>query len=495
MRAIDNFLNNITMYRLVLYFLILLAAVGLFYSLFGVLPYDPITYVFSFTLILTVSFVTNWIFAKTFNAPTNVESVWISALILGLIIAPAKNLNEIIFLGWASILTMTFKYVIAVNKKHIFNPVAISVAITAIAINVSANWWVGSASMLPIVAIGGLLVVRKIRRWDLVLSFLGAAMSTIFFSKLLTGSDPVNAVWRSIADTPLVFFAVIMLTEPLTTPPTRILRIVYGTLVGLLFAPQIHLGSIYTTPELALVIGNIFSYVASPKYKLILRLKEKIRLSPDTYEFVFATNSPIDFIPGQYMEFTFEHSGADSRGNRRYLSLASSPTEPEIRLGIKFANPPSSFKRNLFLMTADQKIVASQLIGDFTLPKDQNKKLVFIAGGIGITPFRSMLKYLIDTGERRDIVVLYSAKVKEEFVYLDVLKSAQDKLGIRTIFNESSTQGHLDPNRFAEAIPDYQTRIFYISGSHAVVTAFENVLKQLGIPRRQIVTDYFPGFA
>jgi len=90
-KPIDDFLNNITMYRLVLYFLITLAAVGMAYSFFGVLPFDPVNYVFSFTFLLVVSGVSNYIFSKTFEAHANVESWIISALILGLIINPPKN--------------------------------------------------------------------------------------------------------------------------------------------------------------------------------------------------------------------------------------------------------------------------------------------------------------------------------------------------------------------------------------------------------------------
>ena len=146
-------------------------------------------------------------------------------------------------------------------------------------------------------------------------------------------------------------------------------------------------------------------------------------------------------------------------------------------------------------MNPGSKIVAGQLIGDFALPKDQNKKLVFIAGGIGITPFRSMIKYLIDTNQKRDVVIVYSAKTKDEFMYVDVLRQAQDKLGVRTIYNESSTQGHIDSVTFAKYIPDYKERTFYISGSHGVVESFDNALKNLQVPASQIVTDYFPGFA
>lgn len=476
MKQIDDFLNSITMYRLVLWFLIVLAGVGLFYSLFRVLPFDPINYIFSFTLILVVSWITNLLFAKVFEAPVNIESFWISALILGLIITPPKNLTQVVFIFWAAVLAMSLKFILAIGKKHIFNPVAISVAITAFAINGTASWWVGTASMLPIVAIGGFLIIRKIKRWDLVLSFLIFALITVKFGN-----------WgRSLKDTGLIFFASIMITEPLTTPPTRWLRI-YGAIVGLLFYVW--------TPEIALIIGNIFSYLVSPKYKLILKLKQKIRLSHDVYDFVFATDRPIKFTPGQYMEWTYEHPNTDDRGNRRYLSLASSPTESNIRVGIKFENPPSSYKRNLFSMTGNQKIVAGQLIGDFILPKDPTKKLVFIAGGIGITPFRSMIKYLIDKGERRDIVLFYVAKNSDDFVYKDVLEDARTKLGIRTFYIASSVSGRLDANGIARSVPDYGTRTYYLSGSHTVVISFEEALKNLGIPKKQIVTDYFPGFA
>jgi len=465
--------------------LILLSGVGLIYSIAGVLPFDPISYVFSFTLLLVVAGIANFIFSKVFEAQSNVESWIISALILGLIIAPPKNLHDVIFVGWAAVLMVTSKFVLAIGKKHIFNPVAISVAVTAIAIGGTANWWVGNVAFLPIVAIGGFLIIRKIKRWDLVLGFLVVALIMI---------GPARWI-RSVNDTPLIFFAVIMLTEPLTTPSTRSLRIIYGALVGFLFAPQIHFGSVFTTPELALVIGNIFSYIVSPKYKLILTLRQKIKLTPDTYDFVFWPDRQINFTPGQYMEWTLEHENPDARGNRRYLSLASSPTEREVRIGVKVGFPPSTFKKKLIALALGQKIVAGQLIGDFTMPSDKNKKLVLIAGGIGITPFRSMIKYLVDKNEKRDIVLLYSASLSSDFVYQDVFRQAQDKLGIRTIYVDSKTQGHTDATTLSREIPDYKSRNFYISGSHGVVSAFEDILKQLQIPRSQIITDYFPGFA
>lgn len=504
MKHIDNFLNQITMYRLVLYGLIVLVVGGAVFCLTGLLPFNFFQYIISVLFLLSVSWFTNKIFAKTFAAPTNVESVYISTLILALIVSPAKSVHDLLFLFWLSILTNASKYILAINKKHIFNPVAIAVAITAYAINQSASWWVGTAVMLPLVAVTGFLIVRKIQRTDLVFSFLFVAMLTILIFGVINGNNILLTIQKVIADTPILFFAFIMLTEPLTTPPTKKLQIVYGTLVGFLFAPQIHFGNIYLAPETTLLIGNVFSYLVSPKEKLMLVLKEKIHVGPDIYDFIFALPKRMAYQAGQYMEWTLEHEKVDARGNRRYLTLASSPTENNLRIGVKYYPKPSSYKKSLLSMNS-VKIIASQRAGDFVLPRDATKKLVFIAGGIGITPFRSMIKYLLDTNQKRQITLFYCNKNAAEIVYRDVFDAAQQSLNIKTVYVLTDKQnvpaswlgkiGRIDEQMIKEEVPDYFSRLFYLSGPHNMVTAFENTIRKMGVKKGRIIIDYFPGFA
>jgi len=319
---------------------------------------------------------------------------------------------------------------------------------------------------------------------------------------LITGGSIFTTVNEVVFKSPLFFFAFVMLTEPLTTPPNYVLQFIYGALVGFLYAPQFHLGGIYSTPELALLVGNIFSYVVSPKEKLILKLKEKIRITPDTYDFIFPLEKKLSFVAGQYMEWTLAHHNPDSRGNRRYFTLASSPTERNVRIGVKFYPQSSSFKRAMLNETTD--IVAASQAGDFTLIPDINEKLVFIAGGIGITPYRSMLKYLIDKNEQRDIVVLYSNKYKSEIVYKDIFDEAQEKLNIKIIYtltdkrsiahNLNGETGRIDELMIQKNVPDYKERFFYLSGPHAMVTSFEEVLNKMGVKENRIKKDFFPGF-
>lgn len=504
-RLIDIFLDRITMYRLVLYYLIFLIFSAVVLSLFKLLPFSPWMLLLSTILITFCCWISNLIFSRFLNAPTNIESLYITALILALIITPELSFYKIMFIIWAAVWAMGSKYIFAIGKKHIFNPAAFAVALTEITINQSATWWIGTLYMLPFVFAGGLLVVRKMRRFDLVLGFFISAMAAIIGFGLFRGTDVIATAGKALSGSSMVFFAFVMLTEPLTTPPTRVLRILYGTLVGFLFTPMVSIGSISLTPELSLLIGNVFSYIVSPKEKLLLKLKGKVQVASDAYNFLFVSDKKLLFRPGQYMEWTLPVKHADNRGNRRYFTIASSPTENEIEIGIRFSPKSSTFKKELMSLGAGGTIVASQLAGDFTLPKNPQQKLVFIAGGIGATPFRSMVKYLLDRGEKRQIILFYSNRCSADIAYKDIFDIAQKLLGIKVVYtvtdpNLVSTDwkgkmGYINQQMIIEEVPDYMERTFYVSGPHTMVTAFKEILKNMGVKKGSIKTDYFPGFA
>ncbi len=495
---VDYYLNRITMYRLLLYYLMVLLLIAEILTFFHLLPFTPFALLLSTFLLLSICWVTNKVFAVLFTVQTNIESVYISALILALIISP----KSIVFLAIAALITIASKYIVNLNKKHIFNPVAFGIALGGLITGQYASWWVGTVWMMPIVLIGGLLVVRKIRREDMVFTFFIVALLTIFGFDITHKTDPLVYLKNTLLETPILFFAFVMLTEPLTTPPTRILQLVYGGIVGLLFSPEIHVVNFYTTPEIALLLGNIYSFIVSPKVRLQLLLKEKTKITEDIYNVIFSTSQKFSFLPGQYMEWTLSHSKSDSRGNRRYFTIASSPTERDIVLGVRFTPHGSSFKNKLSSLSENSEIIAGQIAGDFTMPKDLRKKLVFIAGGIGVTPFRSMVKSILDTKEKRDIVVLYTAKNYEDFAYRNIFDEAAKEMGIKVIYTITDIKnipknwkghiGRIDEQLIQKEIPDFKERIFYLSGPNAMIESFGNTLKKIGISH--IKKDYFPGF-
>src|SRR5579871_2745527 len=226
-KLIDDILDRITMYRLVLYYLLALLAAAFVFSFAALLPVGPADLAFSAVLIVAVCWITNAIFVRVFRVPESTDSVLITALILTLIMNPAHwtDWEGVGALAFASVWAMAGKYIFAVGRRHIFNPAALAVALTGVLLDQPATWWVaGNQVMLAFVLIGGLLTTRKLQRGALVASCFAAT------AIVLIATSPLDEDWTAIVNTvlysPILFLAFVMLTEPLTTPPRRRDRII-----------------------------------------------------------------------------------------------------------------------------------------------------------------------------------------------------------------------------------------------------------------------------
>jgi ferredoxin-NADP reductase len=495
------------MYRVVLYGLWLMAGYSIILGVFGIISYNPTQLVLSLFILLIVCFLINWLISTLIGAHVNVESWMITGLILYFLFMPAAGYADILTLVFAGAIAMVSKYLLAINKKHIFNPAALAAVALSLNPETVALWWVGSSVMLPAILTVGLLVVRKIRKFSMLFAFIGASFLGTYVFGLFTNNLSFELFIQLVLSGPLVFLGTIMLTEPLTTPPRKKFQLVYAVVVGFLFTNQFNIGSLYSSPELALVIGNIFSYIVSPKYKLFMYFKEKREIAKDIYEFIFETSGrygkSFGHKAGQYMEWTLAHQGPDARGVRRYFTFASSPTENEARVGVRIDKRASTYKNKLRELKKGDLIIGAQPGGDFVLPDDKEKKIAFIAGGVGITPFRSMIKYLIDKNETRDIVLLYFNKTEDEIAYKDIFEIGK-KIGVKVIYVLTDIEkipngwmgesGRLDKKMLEKVAQDYRERVFYLSGSEGLVNNYRRVLLAAGIGRPRIKTDYFSGY-
>ena len=506
MKAITRVLDSMTMYRVVLYYLIALNAVGLVLAALGKLQFGFFALFLALVILLTTCWGMSKLFAYTFRAYTGGESSIITALILSLIITPMLTWSSLAFVFIAGLLAIGTKYLLVIHRVHIFNPAAIAVVLTALFAGQAASWWVGGAAMLPFVLVGGVLVVIKLRRWMLVTSFLVVAF--LLTCILGIGSGHLGSNLQGLViQSPFFFFAFVMLTEPMTLPARLKHQGWYAVLVGLLFPPQVHFGGFFLTPEIALVVGNAFAFVTSPRVRIRPVLNQRQNAyGPNMADFVFAVDRPFTYEPGQYMEWTLPHKRVDSRGNRRYFTLASSPTEPNLRLGISLPQGGSSFKRALVALPQHGKrsaLSATQLGGDFVMPKDAGIKLVFLAGGIGITPFRSMIKYLLDRHETRDIILLYSEYQRSRIAYANIFEEARGAFGLKVVYFLTEETNRVDDSRYRygfitdvaikEEVRDYSSRQFYVAGSSPFLSAMTGHLQQIGVERNRIRKDYFPG--
>ena len=487
-KRIDAFLNSITMYRLLLYGLIIILAIATTFSFTGVLSTSGRGILEVTAVLVVVSYLANKLFGHLYHAATNTESFLITALILACILPPSTTLVRLGYVALTAVIAVASKFVLSYKHRHIFNPAALAGVVMSVTGLMAVTWWIGSPPMLAFVAVLGLLITRKIHRFRLLMVFLVASVAMLVLQGQLGGIETRTLVQNAILSGPMIFLGTIMLTEPATMPSRHYYQLLYGLLVGTLFTSQLKLGIFTTSPHMVLVLGNIFAFIVNPKFKANLRLKAKNQISAQVYDFVFTPDKSFDFTPGQYLEWTLPHTRVDGRGNRRSFTIASSPTEQEVHLGVKFYTPSSSFKKALWYMKPGDVIAAGQLSGNFTLPTDLSKKLVFIAGGIGITPFRSMAKYLLDTKEQRDIVLFYVVSKAEELAYVDLFKASPSIKFVPIV------DARLTVDTLSTSAPDYHERTFYISGPNGLVEAYRELLRHNGVPAMHIISDYFSGY-
>lgn len=501
LRVIDEFLDGITMYRLVLYGLSLLVAASVLYGTLGILTYEGIWLSISLLVILASCLAAHFLLKTIFQAPVNSESSLITALILFFIMPPALGLVDVAWLVAVGVIAIASKYVLVAHNKHLLNPAALAALVIALPGVFAASWWVGSQVLFPFVLILVFLVVRKTRRFTLFFSTSIASMVVALAVGFFREVPWQTVVMTTAVSGPLLFFAGIMVTEPLTAPPTKRLQLLYAAMAGGLSSLPFHFGPIYSTPELSLVVVNLLFYPFGMKGRLLPRLKEKLEIARDTFEFVFEREPSFSYTPGQYLEWTLPNSSPDNRGVRRFFTIASSPTEPDLKLGVKLAPQPSSFKAALQALSPGMNISASSLGGDFVLPKNAAEPLVWMAGGIGITPFRSMARYLLDTNQQRDIILFYAVRGEADIAYRSMLSEAS-RIGLRVVYvpseageDWSGERGYVTADMIQRHVSDFAKRTFYLSGPNAMVESYKKMLLGLGLKRNGIVTDYFPGFA
>ncbi|MBI3624317.1 FAD-dependent oxidoreductase [Candidatus Saccharibacteria bacterium] len=138
--------------------------------------------------------------------------------------------------------------------------------------------------------------------------------------------------------------------------------------------------------------------------------------------FWFKTRRPVHYTPGQFTQLRLAHQNVDKRGDKRWFTLSSSPSESLLAITTKLSQPGSSFKRSLRQLQPGTELHLADPTGDFVLPKDASIPLIFVAGGIGITPMRSMIKWLTDMKEQRHITLLYAVNSRRELAFLPLLK-------------------------------------------------------------------------
>ncbi len=494
------------MYRFVTICLAALTVISFAFSAAGRISYTPEQLLATLATLLVVTFVGGRVFALLFRTTAHTESSIITALLLFFILSPTTDVTTLGQVAIAAVFASASKYLLAVRGRHIFNPAAVGAVWLAVFHFYLAYWWIGTPVLLPFTAVLVLLVLYRTRRLPLGAVFLVIGAAILLSRNLSDGASFGTALKFAFGQTPLVFFAGFMLTEPLTLPPARWQQLTVAAIVAVLFSVPITIGSYAVGPETALIIGNAIAFGFGQRRGIELVLTAKRRLTPSSMEYVFAPARPLNFTAGQYLELALPHKGSDSRGSRRSFSIASAPgvrsadgDAPPVKIGIKVPERSSTFKRAIDELPIGSTLRATGISGDFVLPKRSGTPLLLVAGGIGITPFISQLGAL-PSGHDRDVVLVYVAGDAEEVGYREELAAA----GVRTVVVtqeaaaglpaafESVVAPRLTGEVLAAAVPDIARRRVYVSGPPGLVDTISRAARSLRA--RSISRDYFSGY-
>lgn len=217
---------------------------------------------------------------------------------------------------------------------------------------------------------------------------------------------------------------------------------------------------------------------------------KKEQVAKDTYTFYFdRKNIQFDFTPGQYVRIELPHD-ADDRGTTRYFTISSSPLTKEY-LTITTKVIKSTFKKTLFHLEKGTKVTFFGPMGWFLLPKDEEEEKVFIAGGIGVTPFHSLLTLLQDEKLAAPITLIAAFLGKEHAVFYDELrKVSSNNSEITTIYTFSRVSEEIIKKHVAHL----EKPVYYVVGSEKMVSATKKILIDLGVDEEKIQTEDFTGY-
>ncbi len=494
MRArVDALTGRVSMYRLATITLAIVLAQAVLFGFLDVIGPDGYAILGTLGVVMVATLGANEVAARLARVVPHRESSVITALIVTCIVQPSLTTPGLIAAAGAGVLAALSKYLIVWRGRHLLNPAATGVLIAGIIGYYVGQgvgfWWVATPALLPAVAVGALLLLDRTRRLDVGLIFIGLTIVIIGIRLVATGTAPLGAVTTVLQLFPVVFLAGFMLSEPLTLPPRRWQQWLTAAVVAVAFSVPFGFGPIYTSPELALVVGNIVAFAVSRRGGFSVRLVDRAPLSELATEYRFAPSRPLRFEAGQYLELHLPHS-ADIRGTRRTFSIASAPeravaAEPLVAIGMRTPEGGSSFKAALATLEPGTPIRATQVAGDFVLPRDPGIPLVMVAGGIGITPFASQLASLTERGEQRDIVMVVVSSNPGEVLYREAIEAA----GARLV---ELAPDQLTPDALRELVPDLAARRGFVSGAPAIVAAARTALRRAGV--RRVRTDYFAGY-
>jgi len=228
---------------------------------------------------------------------------------------------------------------------------------------------------------------------------------------------------------------------------------------------------------------------------------EKREVAKGTLLVLFAVDGYPEYRPGSYFWVELPDRGrTDEKGLRRHISLVTSPTDLGV-VGLATRLRNTAFKQTLAELEVGDEVEVEEPKGSFLLPADTGAEYVFVAGGIGITVFRSMLRYVAAEQLPYRITLVYSNRDRESAAFLDELEELERRIaGLRvvlTMTDEAGWEGEtrrIDAEVLGDLLGDLENRQFLVAGPPAMAQAVVDSLHGAGLAEDRVLADKFSGY-
>ncbi len=234
---------------------------------------------------------------------------------------------------------------------------------------------------------------------------------------------------------------------------------------------------------------------------MIGKISDKKELAQNTLQVTFKLNQQVDFKPGQYIFVTLPQlKFPDDRGTKRMFSINNDPSVID-HITITTRLSDSGFKKTLNELPLGTDVELGPIAGAFVLPDETVKPLVLIAGGIGITPFMSMLRHIAKEKLPYQITLIYSNRNQASAAYMDEISNFQFLISnfklILTMTDDPSWMGEkrkIDSKFIKEYFPNFNAYLYMVVGPPGMVSALEKALLDAGVFPENIKKENFTGY-
>lgn len=222
---------------------------------------------------------------------------------------------------------------------------------------------------------------------------------------------------------------------------------------------------------------------------MVLKLIEKEHLVDNIWAFRFEPSESLRWTAGQYVSVELEHENPDGQGTKRWFTISSAPYEKIVQITTRVTG--STFKQALSrLNVSDELQLLDKPHGNF-IWQDSARPIVFIAGGIGITPFRSILKQRVHDNLPLNATLIYGSRTTDVPFKNELQEWMKRDANLKVYYVVGVP---LTAQYLAELAPRFNESLIYLSGPQPLMVTLDGDLKEGGLLETQLKHDFFPNY-